>query len=213
MSCDIRPVQSTLTHEIYNRLIVIDKPDKPTEEDVNRTKGCAANGDVAKSQEMPSRKPADVKRDADPEFVRHVNLLCTRGLRAMLAGDVQALRGEWKDEVSALGALNDAGAAAAGGEGDGNSGSSPATRLRQRNRQQQAESAATTQSSAAGGWYEVSKHDYGWRDGLHLDHRRHEWFWSLCDMECGVPESWLVWRRDGGGTAEVAACGEAEVDV
>lgn len=64
MSCDIRPVQSTLTQEIYNRLIVIDKPDKPIDEDVNKVKGCAANGDIAKPQEtLSSRKPTDVKRD------------------------------------------------------------------------------------------------------------------------------------------------------
>lgn len=62
MSCDIKPIQSTLTHEIYNRPIVIDKPDRPIDEDASRIKGCAPNGDVVLGKEAPSRKPADAWR-------------------------------------------------------------------------------------------------------------------------------------------------------
>lgn len=56
MSCDMKPIQSTLSHEIYNRPIVIDKP---IDEDASRIK--APNGDVA-GKEASSRKPADAWR-------------------------------------------------------------------------------------------------------------------------------------------------------
>ena len=49
--------------------------------------------------------PPSLPDDADADFVRHVNSLCTRALKAMLNGDLRALRGPWRDEVNELGAF------------------------------------------------------------------------------------------------------------
>lgn len=63
LSCDIKPIQSTLTQNIYNQLVVVDnKLDKTTEEEAARTK-TGLNGDTPDNKSLDtSRRSGDARR-------------------------------------------------------------------------------------------------------------------------------------------------------
>lgn len=67
LSCDIKPIQSTLTHNLYNQLVVVDnKLDKTLEEEPTRNKipGPSGEGSCSKQQTADGfpRRSGDPKR-------------------------------------------------------------------------------------------------------------------------------------------------------